>query len=311
MGVISLQEIKLSEIDLNLLYILQVLIDELNVTKAAQKLNVSQPAVSRSLARLRDVFNDPLFVRTSHGLSPTARTENLAPYLVDMLKGLESLVQPPQFNPASSQRRFVLSTTDFGALTVLPKILDSFRQQAPNAVLDVKHWHEGTSFELDVNDIDVAVAVISKEPPSSIRAVRLDTDEMVCIARADHPGLQGELTLEKYLTFHHAQVVLGKKERAAVDRVLDKMGHQRHVAIVLPNFVPAVRVVSSSNLLLTVPRLFATDIMATSPELKIYNLPFETRTFDYSMIWHDRYQFDLGHQWLRGIIRNAFVNDMG
>ncbi len=109
---------------------------------------------------------------------------------------------------------------------------------------------------------------------------------------------------------------ISEADKFAINEILvsiitDELGHQRHVAIVLPNFVPAVRVVSSSNLLLTVPRLFATDILDTTPELKIYSLPFETRTFDYSMIWHDRYQFDLGHQWLRGIIRNAFVNEMG
>lgn len=302
-----MQEIKLSEIDLNLLYILKVLIEELNVTKAAHRLNVSQPAVSRSLARLREVFSDPLFVRTSHGLSPTVRTENLAPFLTDMLKGLENLIQPPEFTPFTSNRRFVLSTTDFGALTVLPKILDNFRNAAPNAVLEVKHWHEDMSFELDSNEIDVAVAVISKEPPHSIRAVCLDTDKMVCIARSNHQELNGELTLESYLKLHHAQVVLGKREHTAVDRILEKMGHHRHISVQLPNFVPAVRVVENSDLLLTVPNLFANDIISLSNNLTIYDLPFETKTFDYSMIWHDRFQNDPGHQWLRGIIRNAFI----
>ena len=191
-----MQEIKLSEVDLNLLYILQVLIDELNVTKAAQRLNVSQPAVSRSLARLREVFGDPLFVRTSHGLSLTARTESLAPFLTDILKGLENLIQPPEFAPLTSSRRFSLSTTDFGVLTVLPKVLDNFRHSAPNAVLEVKNWHEETSFELDSNEIDIAVAVLSKEPPNSVRSVKLDTDKMVCIARANHEQLEDKLTLE-------------------------------------------------------------------------------------------------------------------
>ncbi len=134
---------------------------------------------------------------------------------------------------------------------------------------------------------------------------------MVCLARADHPELQDGLTLDKYLSLNHAQVVLGSSERAAIDKVLDKMGHKRNVSIILPNFVPAVRVVSSSNLLLTVPRLFTTEISATSSNLKSYDLPFETSSFDYSMVWHERYQFDLGHQWLRGIIRNAFTaNDI-
>ena len=304
-----MREIKLAEIDLNLLYVLQVLIEELNVTKTAQRLNVSQPAVSRSLARLRESFDDPLFIRTSHGLSPTARTESISPYLTDTLKGLENLIQPPQFNAEKSQRRFVLSTTDFGTLTVLPKILDNFHRQAPNAVLEVKHWYERKTFELEMSNIDVAISVVSTASSNSVRSVKLDTDKMVCLARTDHPALQDGLTLEKYLNLNHAQVVLGNNERAAVDRVLDKMGHQRHVSVVLPNFVPALRVVSDSDLLLTVPRLFATDVEATSWNLKMYDLPFETRTFDYSMVWHERYQFDLGHQWLRGIIRDAFIDD--
>ncbi|WP_191602592.1 LysR family transcriptional regulator [Marinomonas algicola] len=302
-----MQEIKLSEVDLNLLYILQVLIEELNVTKAAQRLNVSQPAVSRSLSRLREVFGDPLFVRTSHGLSLTSRTESLAPFLTDILKGLENLIQPPEFTPLTSSRRFSLSTTDFGVLTVLPKILDSFRQSAPHAVLEVKNWNEETSFELDSNEIDVAVAVLSKEPPNSVRSVKLDTDKMVCIARANHDQLEGKLTLESYVNLHHAQVVLGKRELAAVDRILAKMGHQRHIAVQLPNFVPAVRVVESSDLLLTVPKLFASDIISLNSNLAVYDLPFETKEFDYSMIWHERYEFDPGHQWLRGIIQQAFI----
>ncbi|TBR44673.1 LysR family transcriptional regulator [Marinomonas agarivorans] len=301
-----MREIKLSEIDLNLLYVFQVLIEELNVTKTAQRLNVSQPAISRSLARLRESFDDPLFIRTSHGLSPTARTEAVSPYLTDMLKGLENLIQPPQFDPATSQRRFILSTTDFGTLTVLPKVLDEFHKHAPNAVLEVKHWHERTTFESDMNHIDVAISVVSKESSNSIRSVTLDTDRMVCLARADHPELANGLTLETYLQMKHAQVVLGNNERTAVDRALEKMGHKRDVSVVLPNFVPALRIVSGSNLLLTVPHLFATDLEATTLNLSIYELPFETRPFDYSMVWHERYQFDLGHQWLRGIIRDAF-----
>jgi DNA-binding transcriptional LysR family regulator len=224
-----------------------------------------------------------------------------------MLKGLENLIQPPLFTPESSNRRFVLSTTDFGALTVLPKILDNFRQAAPNAVLEVKNWHEQTSFELDTNEIDVAVAVLSKEPPNTIRAIRIGTDKMVCIARSDHHALTKGLTLEAYLSLHHVQVVLGRREYTAVDRLLDKMGYQRHIAVQLPNFVPAVRVVESSDLLLTVPQLFANDIIALSSNLVIYDLPFVTRSFDYSMIWHERYQHDPGHQWLRNIIRQAFL----
>lgn len=303
-----MQEIKLAEIDLNLLYVFQVLIEELNVTKAANRLNVSQPAVSRSLARLRRAFNDPLFIRTSYGLSATARTESIAPYLVDTLKGLESLIQPPQFNPEVSQRRFIISTTDFGTLTVLPKILNDFYEQAPNAVLEVKYWREETTFELDVSNIDIAIGVVSKESPNSIRAVKLGTDELVCFARSSHPDLKEGLTLEKYLSLNHAQVALGNSAREEVDKALDKMGHKRDISIILPNFAPAVRVVANSNLLLTIPRLFTTEVEAMTQDLVAHDLPFDMKSFDYTMVWHERYQFDLGHQWLRGIIRNAFLS---
>ncbi|MDP5056346.1 MAG: LysR family transcriptional regulator [Marinomonas hwangdonensis] len=303
-----MSEVKLSDVDLNLLYVFHVLIEELNVTKAATRLNVSQPAVSRSLSRLRDVFNDPLFIRTSHGLTATARTQSLAPFLSDTLKGLESLIQPSEFTPQTSQRRFILSTTDFGTLTVLPKILDQFLQEAPGAILDVKSWNEDMVAELDQTTIDVAVAVLSKEPPVGIRAMRLKSDRMVCLARKGHPDIQQELTLESYLQASHVQVVLGRREYFAVDRELDKMGHKRHVAVHLPNFVPAARVVMDSNLLLTVPRLFAEDMVETVPEMVLHELPFATREFDYSMIWHEKFQHDAAHIWFRGLLRQAFLD---
>lgn len=303
-----MSEVKLSDVDLNLLYVFHVLIEELNVTKAATRLNVSQPAVSRSLSRLRDVFNDPLFIRTSHGLTATARTQSLAPFLSDTLKGLESLIQPSEFTPQTSQRRFILSTTDFGTLTVLPKILDQFLQEAPGAILDVKSWNEDMVAELDQTTIDVAVAVLSKEPPVGIRAMRLKSDRMVCLARKGHPDIQQELTLENYLQASHVQVVLGRREYFAVDRELDKMGHKRHVAVHLPNFVPAARVVMDSNLLLTVPRLFAEDMVETVPEMVLHELPFATREFDYSMIWHEKFQHDAAHIWFRGLLRQAFLD---
>jgi DNA-binding transcriptional LysR family regulator len=303
-----LSEIRLSDIDLNLLYVFQVLIEELNVTKAATRLSVSQPAVSRSLSRLRDVFDDPLFIRTSHGLSATAKTQNLAPLLADTLKGLESLIQPSEFTPQTSKRRFILSTTDFGTLTVIPKILDQFRQEAPGAILDVKSWNEDMVTELDQMNIDVAVAVLSKEPPAAIRAMRLKSDSMVCLARKNHPDIQDALTLDSYLKAHHVQVVLGRREYFAVDRELDKMGHKRQVSVHLPNFVPAARVVMDSDLLLTVPRLFAEDIVETASEIVLHELPFITREFDYSMMWHERFQHDAAHVWFRGLLRKAFVD---
>lgn len=303
-----MSEIRLSDIDLNLLYVFQVLIEELNVTKAATRLSVSQPAVSRSLSRLRDVFDDPLFIRTSHGLSATSKTMSLAPLLADTLKGLESLIQPSEFNPKTSKRRFTLSTTDFGTLTVLPKILDQFRHEAPGAILDVKSWNEDMVTELDQSSIDVAVAVLSKEPPAAIRAMRLKSDQMVCLARKNHSDIQGVLTLDSYLKASHVQVVLGRREYFAVDRELDKMGHKRHVSVHLPNFVPAARVVMGSDLLLTVPRLFAEDMVETVSEIVLHELPFITREFDYSMIWHERFQHDAAHVWFRGLLRQAFLD---
>jgi len=305
-----LSEVRLSDVDLNLLYIFQVLIEELNVTKAAIRLDVSQPAVSRSLARLRDVFDDPLFIRTSHGLSATTKTLELAPVLKETLAGLERLLQPVNFIPQTSQRRFVLSTTDFGSLTVLPKILDVFQQSAPNATLDVKSWNEDVAQDLDQADIDLAVAVLSKEPPAGVRAMRLKSDRMVCLARENHPNIKTALTLEGYLQANHVQVVLGRRAYFAVDRELERLGHKRHVSLQLPTFVPAARVVKDSDLLLTVPCLFAQDIMATIPGLTMHQLPFKSREFDYSMIWHERFQHDPAHQWFRGLFRKAFIDEV-
>ncbi|TDO96421.1 LysR family transcriptional regulator [Marinomonas balearica] len=300
-------EVKLCDVDLNLLYIYLVLIEEKNVTKAASRLKVSQPAVSRSLSRLRDVFDDPLFVRNSHGLSTTARTDQLAPQLKEMMDGLETLIQPSEFDPEHSTRRFVISTTDFGSLTVLPKLLETFRNQAPNAVLEVKSWDENTVNDMDNAEIDLAVAVLSKEPPAGVKGTRLKSDTMVCLARKENPHVtNGILTLEGYLAAPHVQVVLGRRYQYAVDRALNKIGHKRQIAVTLPNFVPAAAVVRNSDLLLTVPKLFAQDFAEISPNLAVYELPFESKSFDYSMIWHDRYQHDDAHKWFRQIIYDVF-----
>jgi transcriptional regulator, LysR family len=302
-----LTEVKLSDVDLNLLYIYLVLIEEKNVTKAASRLKVSQPAVSRSLSRLREVFDDPLFVRNSHGLSTTARTDQLAPQLKEMMEALETLIQPSEFIPEQSTRRFVLSTTDFGSLTVLPKLLEAFRAQAPHAVLEVKSWDESTVSDMGNAEIDLAVAVLSKEPPAGVKGMRLKSDTMVCLARKGNPHItNGILTLEGYLAAPHVQVVLGRRHQYAVDRALTKLGHKREVAVTLPNFVPAAAVVRNSDLLLTVPKLFAQDFAEISPNLEVYDLPFEAKSFDYSMIWHDRYQHDEAHKWFRKIIYEVF-----
>jgi DNA-binding transcriptional LysR family regulator len=171
----------------------------------------------------------------------------------------------------------------------------------------VKTWKEDMALDLDQTNIEVAVSVLSKEPPAGIRAMRLKSDQMVCLARKDHPSIQGVLTLESYLKASHVQVVLGSRAYFAVDRELEKIGEKRHVAVNLPNFVPAARVVVSSDLLLTVPRLFAEDMVETAPEIVLHELPFVTREFDYSMIWHERFQHDAAHVWFRGLLRQAFL----
>ena len=305
---------KLARIDLNLLVILQVLLEEQSVTRAAYRLNLSQSALSKSLNRLRETLDDPLFQRTSHGLKPTAHAMALSKILPNTLQDLYQLTLPPIFDPATSSRKFTFSMVESAYETLIPSFIGSLLQQAPSIKLDSYLWTGQSFHDLQQGQIDFGIAgrdlhpqtgLDNNKPPEGLVQHTLYEDKQVCLVRNDHPILQAvkqqDWTLERYLSMAHVQVRCEGKEWWALDYHLADRGHHRNISATVPDFYGAASVCAHTDLIFTLPSSFASHALKLYPLTQLI-LPFEFLPMAYVLLWHERNNQDKGHQWMRETI---------
>jgi len=290
----------LSSTDLNLLPVFQVLLEERSVTRAAGRLNLTQPAISRNLTRLRELFNDPLFTRTPKGLAPTPRAETLALQLQQSLQDLSQLISPATFIPAAATQNFRLATTDYGTQVLLPPVLKRMRAEAPGVNLEIVPWQENLLQQLDQEGIDLATCTV-EDAPAAIHGRGVGSDRFICVVRDDHPLTQLGLSLENYATYPHALITMGGARKGAIDHLLEERGLSRRIALRVPHFVAALAMISQTDLILTVPYGLAVSF-AEQYKLKMLPFPMEQKGFTYSIIWHERYMKDPAHIWLRQLV---------
>ncbi|CAA0104492.1 PCP degradation transcriptional activation protein [BD1-7 clade bacterium] len=290
----------LSAKDLNLLPVFQVLLEEQNVTRAAGRLNLSQPAISRNLARLRILFDDPLFTRSPKGLSPTPRALSIALTLQSTLQEISHLIEPEIFDPATSDRHFRIATTDYGTQVLLPALIEQLQARAPNVELEILPWDEGVIHNLDSLDIDMAICTVN-DAPAGVHGRGVGDDEFVCVLRKGHPLVNQGLTLENYANNKHALITMGGERKGVIDYALEEQGLQRKVTLRVPHFVAALALVARTDLILTVPKGLAKSC-ADAYSLDILPLPLPQSRFTYSIVWHERMLKDPGHQWLRQLM---------
>ncbi|MCE9680117.1 LysR substrate-binding domain-containing protein [Shewanella sp. AS1] len=304
----------LARIDLNLLVILQVLLEERSVTRAASRLHLSQSALSKSLSRLRDTLGDPLFIRTAHGLKPTAHAMQLSQQLPKMLQGLYQLTQAPAFIPATSIRQFSFAMVESAYETLLPYFIGPLLNNAPNLRLDSYLWTNASLSELQLGQLDFGITGRDMHPqsdmiidrlPEGISHQTLFTDHQVCLVRQGHPLLasiqQGNWDLAVYLSMSHVQVRCEGNEWWALDYHLANLGHRRHLSSTVPDFYGAASICAHSDLIFTLPSSFASHAQ------KLYSLvqlplPISFANFAYVLLWHERNQDEPGHKWLRETI---------
>lgn len=313
---------KLARIDLNLLVILQVLIEEQSVTRAANRLNLSQSALSKSLNRLRDTLEDPLFQRTSHGLKPTAHALALAKQLPNLLQDLYQITQPPTFEPALSHRKFSFSMVESAYETLIPSFIGSLLNQAPDIQLDSYLWTGQSFHDLQQGQIDFGIAgrdlpfqsaATIDKLPEGIEHQTLFRDKQVCLVRHDHPVLsliqQQEWSLERYLELSHVQVRCEGKEWWALDYFLAEMGHHRKINATVPDFYGAASVCAHTDLIFTLPSSFAIHALKLYPLTRL-ELPFDFMPMAYVLLWHERNNQDKGHQWIRETICQSIQHSL-
>jgi len=293
----------LADVDLNLLVALDLLLKESSVTRAAARLGITQSAMSRTLNRLRALFDDPLLVRRGAELTPTALASQLAPKIADVLASVgQILAAPRQFDPARALRRFSLLASDYAQAVLVPALLERVREAAPNVDLVVRATREP---ERMLANRDAALMVgPARADVSTLMRQLLFKDRLVCVARHRNPAIARELSLERYTQAQHVLVSPRGLQGGLVDDALRARGLERRVLLEVPHFLAAALVVAGSDLLLTVPERLA-EVAAPRFDLRVAPLPLDVAPIEFLQLWHPRDQDDAAHVWLRAQVAAA------
>lgn len=285
-------------VDLNLAVVLQVLLDERNVSRAAERLGLSQSATSHALARLRDLLDDPILVRASSGLVPTARAEVMRESLAAGLAALEHAFTFRQtFDPREVRLTFKLGTSDYAELVVMPALLSRLAEAAPHLGLWMAPSPLDPLAALGEGAVDLLFAPTVEGVPG-LYAQPLWTDHFVCVARRGHPLTRGTLTPERFAAAEHAFVAPRGRPGGVVDDALAARGLRRRIAFTTPSFLVAPQVVAGSDLVITLAARVAHAFAKTLP-LTLFAPPFELPDFQVAMYWHERRHADPAHRFLR------------
>ena len=287
----------LRRLDLNLLVTLDVLLSEHNVTRAAERLNFSQPAVSVHLAKLRELFDDPLLLPGPRGMRPTARAEELREPLRQALKALESAVSPASpFDPAGARHTWRIAATDYGESAILLPALVGLRIAAPGTRLAVVEMVPSRiARQAEQGEIDLAFHTSEGSPPG-LRRRTLFTERYVLAARAGHPRLKRRPTLAQFCKLD--QVIVspdGGGFRGITDEALAERGLERRVVLSVPHFLFLRAVLESTDLVAMLPERLVRD----NGNLRVVDAPIEVPGYEMAMLWHERSHRDPAHQWLR------------
>lgn len=312
-------------LDLNLLRVFNAVMTEQNLTRAANRLAMTQPAVSNALRRLRESLGDELLIRTAHGVKPTSRAELLWPAVRKALLELEEAVAPDQsFDPMHAQSTFRIAMADATAALWLPSLVRKIEQEAPGinvrmAPLTTREPRPAllrSDIDLAIGYFPGVVAQLTAGQTASVSPIRheqLYSGKYVCVMRKGHPLADQDLTLDTYCAAHHLLVSFSGRAHGLVDERLAQLGRERRILLTVNQFFTAGRVVASSDLITVLPRhLLASTGIADAIVTK--ELPFPMPTVHIDMLWHERDTRNPAHKWLRahmsGVTRDAFEKEM-
>ena len=294
----------LSSVDVNLLVAFNALLKERNVTMAANRIGLSQPAMSNALARLRKLFNDPLFVRTVAGMQPTPYAQQLAEPISRACELLEGALQiDAGFDPATSTRKvFTFYLSEIGEVVFLPKILLRLQNLAPRLGVKVSRVPEsGAQAAMEAGEVDLAIGIFPSLKAGFYQQ-RLYGDKFVCIVRRGHPLIRSAPSLEAYVAASHAIVAsTGTGHDTAVEQVLLKHRLQRKIAVTVPHFMALPAIVAQTDAIATIPSRMAAALEPQS-NLSVFDAPIKFPRIEIRQHWHERYHHDAANKWLRELV---------
>jgi DNA-binding transcriptional LysR family regulator len=288
----------IANFDLNLLRAFDALMRERNVSRAAQRMALSQPAMSNALARLRDLLDDPVLVRTSQGMQPTPKSLEVELPIRNALASIEqSLAPAPDFDPAISKKTFNVATTDYVEMLLLPKLIKHLEKVAPFVRLQIHALGPDIpESELEEGIYDFAVGRFPLVP-NRILSEFWVSDRLVCLVSDRHPVLGDGISIEQFLNVEHIWVSGGQRT-GVVDAWLASNNLSRKVAYTTPNFLMAPHIVAQSEMLVVTPLAIAQEYVKNMA-LKILPMPMELASFDLHTLWHPVHASTPAHKWFR------------
>jgi DNA-binding transcriptional LysR family regulator len=297
--------------DLNLLPIAFALYDELSVSRAAQVLGMSQPAVSMALRRMRAIFNDPLFIRAPNGVTPTPRAHALVQATRPLVERLqEDLLTEKPFDPALSTRTISIALSDVGEMVFLPKLLERFRERAPRcAIRSVSMPPVQLVHGFEKGEIDLAVGYFPDLKKHNFLERRLFTHHFACLMRAGHPRRAKRLSLADFLAMEHAVVHAEGRSQEIFERFLERNRIRRKVVLHTPHFLSIPIIIARSDLVATVPHAVAIYFARMSRDLALAMPPFDIAGFDVKQHWHRKFHDDPRSRWLREQVAQLFTDE--
>lgn len=289
--------------DLNLLVTLDVLLSEGSVAGAARRLRLSPSAMSRALARLREVTGDPLLVRAGRGLVPTPRAIELRDQVGPIVEGAKAMLRPAEaLDLARLSRRFVLRSSEGFAETFGPQLLSMVAAQAPGVTLQFLTKPDKESAPLREGEVDLETGVIDAGTAPELRAVPLFRDRWIGVARGDHALAMESVSAERYAQAGHIHVLRRGLHSTEIDEAARAAEVERRIATVVSGFSTALALVRATELVATVPERHTEGLRKG---LHSFDLPFAIAPFTISMLWHPRMDGDKAHRWLRGLVRTV------
>jgi DNA-binding transcriptional LysR family regulator len=315
----SIYDMNIANVDLNLLVYLDVLLREKNVTRAAEELGISQPAMSNGLKRIRDLFGDPILVRTSDGMTPTDRAIELQPLIRSVISASEQVILPKaDFDPFSSTRIFRVMASDYGETTLIPALLTQLARKAPSIRLDIMTPSDVSFHDVERGKVDLVINRFDTLP-LSFHQSSLWEDGFSCVVNSKNP-IRQLWNLDTYLKAKHVWVSktgMGVgvgvspdvvQKLGWVDDALDKIGKKRNISVFTRHYQAALILGGQDNLIVTLPSKAAIQV-SDDKRFAILEPPFDIPKMQLKMLWSPLLQHDPGHKWLRQTIKT--VSDYG
>jgi len=307
--------LNINRVDLNLLVYLDALLRERNVTQAANQLNLSQPAMSNGLRRLRELFDDPLLVRTSEGMTPTERALELEPIVREVLTSIDRAVQPrSEFDARNAHRVFRIMASDYAESTLFPSVLGKLRTLAPGLTLDIMTPSDVSFLDVERGKVDMVINRFDSMP-QSFHQIHLWNDTFTCVLSPENPVLQ-DFSLENYLKANHVWVSktgMGVgvgvnpddvQRLGWVDLALNKLGKKRQIRVFTRHYQAAMTLAEQNDLIVTLPTR-AAQLKRDNPRVVLRDPPLEIPPLELKMAWSPLLQHNPANKWLRKLIADT------